>query len=137
MPAATQRWWPRRCTTAGSALPRSAGRPFQGRRRGAESPALLEAGWWRGRVDTVKQPREHHLFPRLIAPPDFLGGVGVRLVVRGVVVPRRGVERRALRQLHRALENVVGLPLEVVLRDRQERFLAAIRIRRFVAPSFP
>src|SRR5262245_48598846 len=70
---------------------------------GSRDPFALvgAAGCGRGRrgIDAERQTGEHHFFERLVTPPDVLRRVGIRLVRRGVVVPRGGVELRPLRQL--------------------------------------
>ena len=61
-----------------------------------------------------EESRVLHFLPRLIAPLHVRLRVRVVLVARRVVVPRGRQDLRALRHLQRLLEQVVGLPVEVV-----------------------
>src|SRR5262245_21898243 len=63
-------------------------------------------------VDGVDDTGEHHFFPGLIAPGDIGRRIGIRLIGGGVVVVSDRVDARALRQLQRLREDVLGLPVE-------------------------
>src|SRR5262245_27766873 len=67
-----------------------------------------------------------HLLPRLIAPFHRDRGIGIRSVACRIVVPGGRQDARALRDGDRLLEHVVRLPVEVVLRNREERPLCAV-----------
>src|ERR1017187_999947 len=45
------------------------------------------------------KPADHHLFPTLLAPRDFLGGVRVSLVSGGVIEVRGALQLGSLRQV--------------------------------------
>ena len=75
----------------------------------------------RRRIERERERRELHFFPRLLAPVHVGLRIRVGVVRRRIVVPGRRSEHRALRQFHRLLEDVLGLPVEVVLRHRQQR----------------
>src|ERR1022692_2995048 len=63
-------------------------------------------------VECHIEEADHHLVPALLAVPDFLGRVGIVLVVHRVVVVRRTLDERALRQLERLLQQIAELPTE-------------------------
>src|SRR4051812_15038074 len=76
-------------------------------------PHLLLTSWRRPETsarDAVHEARVLHLFPRLIAPLHFDGRIGIVLVGRRVVVPRRRADLRAGGNLQRLVEQVVRLP---------------------------
>ena len=88
----------------------------------------------RGRPNVPREAGEHHLFPRLVAPPHVLGRVGIRLVRGRVVIPRRRLDLRPRRQLERTSELILVLPIEVVVRHREDRLGAPVGIDRLVVP---
>src|ERR1700674_2757241 len=73
----------------------------------------------------IEKP-DHHLFPTLVAPADFMGGVRIELVVHRVVVVRRAFDDRALRQLQRLGQGIAELPTEAIVGYLQQRLLLAI-----------
>src|SRR5215204_7259011 len=68
----------------------------------------------------LDEPREHHFFPRLVAPFHVDLRIGIRLVRRRVVVMRDRTDPGPLRKLERFSEDVVGLPVEIVLGHGQD-----------------
>src|SRR5260221_13885118 len=80
----------------------------RGRRAEQAPPLPLPGRRCRRRpVDTERERGELHLFPRLVAPVDVLGRIGVRLVRGRVVVPRGRLQLGAFRQLQRRLVDVI------------------------------
>src|SRR4051812_33071335 len=78
--------------------------------------ALAFQRWCRRGVERERERRELHLLPGLVAPVHVARRIRIRLVCGGVVVPRAGADFRALRQAQWLLEDVIGLPVEVVAR---------------------
>src|SRR5678816_4928221 len=71
------------------------------------------------RIHRNVEPPDHHLFPRLIAPADFLLRIGIVAVVGRVVEVRRALDLRPLGQHNRIGEIVEQLPVEIVLGHTQ------------------
>src|SRR5262249_51889450 len=90
-------------------------------------------------VDRVLGEWLVHLVPTLLRPVHFLFRRRVPLVLRRVVVEADAQNLAAGGNLQRLLELVLNLPVEVELRDVEDRLLAAIPIDDdpFPAPSAP
>ena len=81
---------------------------------------------------------EQHLLEGLVAPEDLLRRIRQslgraalqRLVVRRVVIPVVGDNLRAGGNFDQILEDIIALPVEVVVRHVEEDFLLAVRIDR-------
>src|SRR6202171_4366739 len=73
----------------------------------------------------VEKP-DHHLFPTLVAPADFMGSVRIVLVVDRVVEVRRAFDDRAFRQLQRLRQGIAKLPTEAIVGYLQQGLLLAI-----------
>src|SRR5438552_8324015 len=98
---------------------------------------LRGRGWLRGLIDGERERRELHLLPRLLAPVHVHRRIWVRLAGGRVVVPGGRPDLGALRQLQRLLEYVVGLPVEIVLGNREHDLGAPIRVGRLNLPPAP
>src|SRR5262245_39525273 len=81
-------------------------------------------------IDDRAEEADHHFLEGLIAPLHGLRRIGVELVVRRVVVVRDDFDLGPLRQQLRLLEHVADLPVEVVLRHREQRLRRAVGIVR-------
>ena len=86
------------------------------RRSGAKSVPLRIG---RPDRDVHVEVADHHLLERLFAPAHQLVRVGVVRVALRVVEMGQAIDAGALGQVHRFREDVVGLPAEVVGRDRE------------------
>src|SRR5580704_7166970 len=74
--------------------------------------------------------RDHHLFPSLVAPADLMQWIGIVRVARGVVIMRDHFDLGPLGQDLWLLQFVGGLPIEVVVRHRQQRLSSTVAIMR-------
>ena len=78
------------------------------------------------RIERYVEEADHHLFPTLFAPADFMRGVRVVLVVDRVVVMRRTLDDRTFRQLQRLRQGIAKLPTEAVVRHLQQSLRLAV-----------
>src|ERR1700736_2234841 len=83
----------------------------------------------------VEKP-DHHLFPALVAPADFMSGVRIVLVVDRVVEVRRAFDDRAFGQLQRLRQSIGKLPTEAVVGYLEQRLLLAIGKHQTVLEIF-
>src|SRR5437588_446049 len=74
----------------------------------------------------VLEEADHHLIPVLLAPDDELAGVGIVGVAGGVIVAGDVLDGTALGDADRLGQVVIGLPVEIVARYRQQDLAAAI-----------
>ena len=70
---------------------------------------------------------DHHLLEGLLAPADQLARVRVVRVVLRIVEMSEAIDAGPLGQVHRFGEDVIGLPAEVVGRDREHDLEATRR----------
>src|SRR5262245_26386293 len=78
------------------------------------------------------RPTNHHLFPRLVAPPHGFGRIGVVLVVCRIVEVGNALDPGALRDCNGIFEYVISLPTEIVARHREQDLRSAIWKYSFV-----
>src|SRR5207248_3728476 len=77
-------------------------------------------------IDSDIEKPDHHLFPALIAPADFMRGVRIVLIVDRVVEMSGALDDRAFWQGYRLSKEVAELPTEAVVRNLQQSLLFAI-----------
>src|SRR5687768_2667691 len=65
-------------------------------------------------VEGVVEPANHHLFPGLRPPADFLGWIGIVGVLCRVVMVGRAFQATSLRRRQWFLQKVTDLPVKVV-----------------------
>src|SRR5687768_4580622 len=78
-------------------------------------------------VEHELDKREVHLVPAHGAPGHLDLRRRVDLVLQRVVVERLRADDRTRRELHRLLEEIEQLPVELVTRDVEQRFLVPVR----------
>ena len=72
------------------------------------------------RVDGNLEPADHHLFPTLISPTNFLGRIRIRRVVRGIVEVRNTLDPRSLGQCLWLSQVVEELPIKIIPRNAKQ-----------------
>src|SRR5258708_37553405 len=78
-------------------------------------------------VDGVIDAGILHLVPGLFPPMNLFRGIGIRLVIDRVVVVRNGLQLRSFGNSKGSREDVVSLPIEIVMWYGQHGFGAAVR----------
>src|SRR6266849_3993619 len=71
----------------------------------AFSSSLALGGRIYFRVHHYVEPANHHFFPSLVSPLDYLRGIGIRGIVRRIVKMRRTFKTGSLRQQQGVTQN--------------------------------
>src|SRR5215467_4741881 len=74
------------------------------------------------RVQSVVEPPDHHLFPGLLTPSNLTARIGIELVVHRVVVMSGAFDFAALGSGDGLLQDIGGLPVEIVPGNVQDDF---------------
>src|SRR5579862_2154236 len=92
---------------------------------GTRSAAGLQVNW-SGDVE----PPDHHLIPALRTPEDRRSGIGIERVIGRVVEDGMRLNAGSPREQLGRLKVIVRLPIEIVMRDVEQRFRLAAGIDR-------